>query len=48
MTIKEQIIHDQIMVKSFVAGFIGGVIAGAMLMLTIIAVFFSNSATVMP
>jgi hypothetical protein len=48
MTIKEQIIHDQIMVKSFVAGFIAGVVAGAMLMLTIIAVFFSNTDSVMP
>jgi hypothetical protein len=48
MTIKEQIIHDRIMVKSFVAGFTTGVVAGAMLMLAIIAVFFSNSSSVIP
>lgn len=40
MTVKDQMIYDQIMVRSFVAGFITGLVCGAMLTLSIIVTFF--------
>jgi hypothetical protein len=40
MTNKEQITYDEIMTKSFVAGFIAGLIGGAMFTLAVIAVFY--------